>query len=105
MDFLSTFEIVSGKLLASIRTNCKLRAEVMDCIITNPLVIEQWENICECSSQANSLDLLHSLVRKYSMVRCKAYIQNIRRKADSASTKVKSKASASLRQGLALNSK
>ena len=104
-DLLNTFEILSGKALNAVDQNCNIRGLVMDCLIDSSTVLGQWENMCEFAYGEHSFDLLHTLVRKYSSVRCKAYIQSLNRKQDNSNTLAKHKPSASLRQSIAFNTK
>jgi hypothetical protein len=103
LSFLKACDDCCAPILATSQTNCNLQAVLMDAIISNDSVANRFLYINGMISECESIELLHRLVRKYTSVRCKAYVKNLERKRDTRS-KVgnnMSKPSSSLRQSLA----
>ena len=78
-QFLISCDSACLPVLKSITGNCDMRQMVMDCILTSSTVKSHWNAICSLDDPRNS-DLLYTFVRKYSTIRCKAFILSKKRK-------------------------
>lgn len=98
--FLVSLDSASSTVLsASVGQNCNIRQIVMDAILNCIDVAMYWESIDGGLEREESNELLYRLVRKYSSVRCKAFMLSRKRKLDYSKGK-QANPSASFRQTL-----